>query len=73
MSATAEMGRKAAAQEQQPSRLEWSIATLLASEQRLLTECRTTTVEFAVLFGMVIFWRAGQNKTTNSYVIEITI
>jgi len=28
---------------------------------------------FAVLFRMVAKWRAIQNKTTNSYVIEIAI
>jgi len=28
---------------------------------------------FAVLYYMVQFWRAGQNKTANIYVIEIVI
>jgi len=28
---------------------------------------------FAVLFGMVAIWRAIQNKTANSYVIEIPV
>ena len=29
-------------------------------------------IGFAVLFGLVEFWRTGQNKTTNTYVIEIS-
>jgi len=29
--------------------------------------------EFAVLFRMVAIWRATENKTANSYVIEIAI
>jgi hypothetical protein len=28
-------------------------------------------VVFAVLFGLVEFWRAGWDKTTNIYVIDI--
>jgi hypothetical protein len=32
-----------------------------------------TDVVFAVLFGLVEFWRAIQNKTTNTYIIEIAI
>jgi hypothetical protein len=28
-------------------------------------------VVFAVLFGLVEFWRASRNKTANPYVIEI--
>jgi hypothetical protein len=31
----------------------------------------TTNPEFAASFRMVAIWRAIQNKTTNSYVIEI--
>jgi hypothetical protein len=34
-------------------------------------ELRPASAEFAVLFWMAEKWRAIQNKTTNSYVIEI--
>jgi hypothetical protein len=30
-----------------------------------------TDVEFAVLFRMVEIWRAGWDKTTNTYVIDV--
>ena len=35
--------------------------------------CVGADVVFAVLFGLVEFWRAIQNKTTNTYIIEIAI
>jgi hypothetical protein len=28
---------------------------------------------FAVSFGVVAFWRASQNKTANSYVVDIAL
>jgi hypothetical protein len=34
---------------------------------------RSTTRVFAALYQLVEIWRAGQNKTANTYVIEITL
>ena len=34
---------------------------------------QSTSRVFVVLFQVVEIWRAGQNKTANTYVIEISI
>jgi hypothetical protein len=34
---------------------------------------RSTTRVFAALYQLVEIWRAGQNKTAKTYVIEITL
>jgi hypothetical protein len=51
----------------------WTCFRCQGSIDRKSSVFHQESAEFAVLFRVVAKWRAIQNKTTNSYIVEIAI